>query len=165
MIRAALIAAALMLFPAVDADAHEVKAGSLTLSDLELRASLGRNPNTGGYLTIRNAGGRADRLVSASCACAERVEIHEMKSEGGVMRMRALPQGLTVPANGTATLAPGGAHLMLFGLKAPLQAGQDVELALTFERAGRVTTVFHVTATPGRPAPAANHDHHDGHAH
>jgi copper(I)-binding protein len=83
------------------------------------------------YFTIQNKGA-ARVLVSASADKAERAEIHESKMEGGVMRMEKL-DSLSLAANATATLAPGGKHIMLFGLDPALKAGDIVALDLTFE--------------------------------
>jgi copper(I)-binding protein len=65
-------------------------------------------------------------------------EIHEMKMEGNIMRMRELDKGLEIPAGGTVTLAPSGFHVMLMGLKAPLKQGTKVPLTLVFEKAGSI---------------------------
>ncbi len=140
------IAAAIAAAPAA---AQSVKAGDLTLGSPQLRASLGRNPNTGGYVVVENAAGRPDELVGASCECAREVQLHVMSHEGGVMRMRQV-DSLTVPARGRLELKPGGAHLMVMGLKAPLKAGAQAQLTLRFRRAGAVTVPFRVVAQPAK---------------
>src|SRR5690606_472382 len=129
---------------------------SLSVSGAQLRASLGENPNTGGYLTVTNPGDSADRLVAASCACADRVELHTMSTEDGVMRMSEV-QGFDVPAEGALTLAPGGDHLMFLGLLEPLTAGEQVNVTLTFEQAGEIETGFEVVTSP-----AGRHGDHGG---
>lgn len=97
---------------------------------------------TGCYLTLTSA--MDDRLVSIASPEAERGEIHEMKTEGGVMRMRELPDGLPLPAGQTVPLRPGGDHIMLFGLKRPLVAGDAIRLTLTFEKAPPLEVRAHV---------------------
>lgn len=144
------LAAALSLTacsPAADPDA-DTAAPALTVSGAEVRASLGENPNTGGYLTVTNAGDADDRLVAATCACADQVELHTMSTEGGVMRMGQV-EGFDVPADGALTLAPGGGHLMFLGLGEPLIAGDQVNVTLTFEQAGEIETGFAVVTAPG----------------
>ena len=89
-----------------------------------------------GYMTISN-NGPADTLISATSSRAQRVELHEMSMDGDVMRMRPVPN-FTVPADGVVSLTPNGLHLMLTGLSAPLVAGDNVPVTLTFERAGVV---------------------------
>lgn len=153
MLRPLLFAAVAALFLAAcspaEAPAPETDAApALTLSDAQVRASLGDNPNTGGYLTVTNSGEGPDRLVAAACACADRVELHTMSTEGGVMRMSQV-EGFDVPAGGVLTLAPGGDHLMFLGLREPLTAGERVSVILTFERAGEIEADFAVVTTPG----------------
>src|SRR5690606_18465483 len=69
-------------------------------------------PVAGGFLTIHNRGSADDRLVTVRTDAAERVEIHETRREGDMVRMRALPDGLPLPAGDTVELRPGGYHLM-----------------------------------------------------
>ncbi len=153
---AAIAVAAVIAAPVL---AHEVVKGDLTLSNLELRASLGVNPNTGGYLTVTNRGA-ADELIAASCTCAREVQLHLMSMNGSVMSMRRVTS-LAVPARGKLELKSGGGHLMVMGLKKPLAEGGKVRMTLTFRRAGKVETFFHVVKVPGaaQPAAAAPHQH------
>ena len=138
--------------------AHEVQKGDLTLSNLEVRASLGVNPNTGGYMTVANRGDRGDELIAASCTCAREVQLHLMSMQGSVMSMRRV-NALAVPAHGKLELKSGGAHLMVLGLKKPIKEGEKVTMTLTFRRAGKVETFFHVVKVPGAAAPAAAAPH------
>ena len=64
--------------------------------------------------------GLDDRLIAAQAAIAQRVEIHSMEMDGGVMRMRAVDGGLAIAAGDSVTLAPGGLHIMLMGLTTDL---------------------------------------------
>jgi periplasmic copper chaperone A len=98
-----------------------------------------------GYLTIRNKGATADRLVSASSPAAARVETHVTVKEGDVLRMRQV-KGYDIPAGGVLELKPGGAHLMLVNLKAPLKEGERVPLLLRFERSGEMKVELEVRA-------------------
>jgi len=119
------------------------------------RATAPRAEVGAGFLTLHNRGRQADRLLSATSPRSGRVEIHTMTMEGGVMRMRPLPNGIAVPAGGTIGLAPGGNHLMLIGLKSPLKRGERVPVTLRFARSGTVRMTLAVAA-PGATAPA-NH--------
>ena len=85
------------------------------------------------YMRLRSPGG--DRLLGASSPAAARVEVHETRVEGDVMRMRERGP-LDLPAGEVVTLAPGGLHVMLIGLAEPFTAGQRVPLLLRFERGG-----------------------------
>lgn len=92
---------------------------------------------TAAYLVIKSHDHEPDVLLGATCDAAGSVELHTMKTQGGTMRMKKLDR-LALPARGTIALAPGGDHLMLFGLKRPLRSGERVRLTLNFQRAGKV---------------------------
>jgi periplasmic copper chaperone A len=106
-----------------------------------------------GYLVIKNSGTTVDKLVSVSSPAAEKVETHVTQKDGEILRMREV-KGYEIPAKGAFELKPGGAHLMLVNIKAPLAQGQKVPAVLRFEKAGEVKVEFSV----GQPA-ASGHDH------
>jgi copper(I)-binding protein len=106
-------------------------------------------PTAAGYLTVTNTGKTPDRLVGADVPEVDHVEIHEMKMDGAVMRMRPVPGGLVLPPGQTVALAPGGYHLMLIGPKRGFKVGEHIAGALRFEHAGTVKVEFEVqTAAP-----------------
>lgn len=83
--------------------------------------------------TIVNDSGSDVTLTSVTTGVSPRVELHEMAADGsGAMKMREKDGGVTVPAHGSYELAPGGDHIMLFDLPAPVQAGTDVPFTFTF---------------------------------
>lgn len=90
------------------------------------------------YATLR-AVGRDDRLVGVSTPAAETVQVHEMRTEGGMMRMGEMAGGLPLPEDTEIRLAPGGTHVMLMGLAVPLVAGARVSMTLDFDQATDVT--------------------------
>jgi len=96
------------------------------------------------YMKI-TSGGTADRLVGASSPAAAKVELHVTEKKGDVMRMREV-KAYDIPAKGGFELAPGGAHLMLVDLKAPLKEGAKVPITLRFEKAGEVKVELQVRA-------------------
>lgn len=150
---AALAAALSAAMPAV---AHEYKAGDITIGHPWTRMSPG--PNGAGYMTLANGGSEADRLVAAETAAAAKSQIHRSVTEGGVSRMLHQENGVVIPAGESVTFAPGGYHVMLIGLKAPIRMGDRVPLTLVFERAGRVDVELSVAMKP------AGDGHGDGHA-
>jgi len=93
-----------------------------------------------------NTGSTPDRLVSAKSPAADLVQIHEMKMDGNVMRMREVEKGLEIPAGGSVTLAPGSLHLMMMGLKGPLKQDTRVPVTLVFEKAGPIDVELTVEA-------------------
>lgn len=115
--------------------AHEYKIGELQIIHPWAKPSLKGVPNGAAYMAISNSGDEEDVLVSVSSSVAENVELHTMEMTGGVMRMRPIEGGITLPAHDTVLLEPGGKHIMLIGLKEPLAPGSRFDLTLTFEKA------------------------------
>jgi copper(I)-binding protein len=116
-------------------------AGRIEIGQPWARATPGMAQIGAVYLTIRSPA--ADRLVSVSSPVAAAAELHEHAMAGMVMKMRRLP-GVAIPAGRTVALAPGGMHIMLVGLKAPLREGQSFALTLTFAKAGPQTVTVMV---------------------
>jgi copper(I)-binding protein len=119
--------------------AQEVKAGDLVITQAWSRATPGGAKVGGGYLTIENKGSAPDRLIGGSADVADKVQVHEMAMNNGVMTMRPLDKGLVIEPGKTVKLAPGGYHLMLLDLKSPLKQGDKLPVTLEFERAGKVS--------------------------
>jgi len=133
------------------ADANgAARAGDLVISGGFVKAMLPGQPVGGGYLTIRNGGTAADRLVSVTSPAAGKVELHEMTMNDNVMKMRELKDGIAVPAGATVTLAPNGLHMMFKQVKTPFKAGTSVPVTLTFEKAGAVEVALPVTSPQGK---------------
>lgn len=125
------------------------------------RATPPTAKNGAAYLVVKG-GVSGDRLVSASAPVSERVELHTHIMDGGVAKMREVP-AIEVPANGVVELKPGGLHVMLMGLKAPLKEGGTFPLTLKFEKQGAVTVDVPVKAL-GAMGDAGSHGaHHKGH--
>jgi copper(I)-binding protein len=137
------------------ATAYDYKLGTLEIDHPWARATPPTAPAGGGYLTITNKGAAADRLVSVKSPAAGAVQVHEMKMEGNVMRMREVEGGLAIAPGATVALAPGGLHLMMMGLKMPLKQGEKVPVTLVFEKAGSIDIELDVMAMGAAPA----HEH------
>lgn len=111
----------------------------VTVKDAWIRGTLPGQKVTGAFMQLSSTADSA--LVAASSPSAKFVEIHEMKNDGGVMKMKAIDR-LALPAGKSVALAPGGYHMMLFDLKSPLNVGDTIPLTLTFEdSAGRKSTI------------------------
>ena len=132
----AVAALFLVLAAAMPLRAEDARAGGITVSGAFAYASIGSAPNGAAFLTITNAG-EADALIGVESGLAERNELHTHLHEEGRMMMRPVER-IVIPAHGEARLQPGGDHIMLTGLKAPLAAGSQVPVTLVFEKAGRV---------------------------
>jgi len=124
--------------------AQQVKLGDLVLERAWARATPGGAKVGGGYLTIENKGTTPDKLIGGSTPAAARVEIHEMAMNNGVMTMRPVNGGLSIPPGQSVTLAPGGYHIMMMELKGPLKKGDKVPVTLKFEKAGEVKVTFEI---------------------
>lgn len=135
------------------------KLGDLEISGGSVKAMLPGAKVGGGFLTIRNGGAGEDRLVAVESPAAARVEIHEMKMENDVMKMRKLDDGVAVPAGETVELKAGGLHLMFMDVKTPFKEGDAVPVTLVFEKAGKVDAAFPVGSAKGGAA-AGGHKHH-----
>src|SRR5438309_12010747 len=93
--------------------AQEVKAGDLVITQAWTRATPGGARIGGGFLTIENKGSAPDKLIGASADDAGKVEVHEMATTDGIMKMRPVEGGLAIEPGKTVKLAPGGYHLMM----------------------------------------------------
>lgn len=109
-----------------------------------------------GYARIENGTGQDVRLTGADTPAAGRVEIHTVTDDGGVMRMRPLPEGIEIPAGETVELMPGGYHLMLLDLRRPLRGGERIPVTFRFGTGAPVTASFEV-----RTAAEAAGAHHE----
>ena len=103
---------------------------SVTIKNAWVRESIPPQKMTAAYLAIHNEG-MATALISASTPVAEVAEIHVMTTDGNIMRMKKIDR-LPIPEDGSATLQPGGNHLMLIGLRRDLAPGDSIALTLTF---------------------------------
>ncbi len=135
-------------------ETRATQSGPLRIEQAWSRATPGGASVGAGYLRVTNTGATPERLLGGVTDRAARIETHDMKMEDGVMKMRALPQGIDIAPGATVDLRPGGLHLMLMGLKQGLKTGETVSARLQFEKAGTVPVTFNVLAM-GAPAPGA----------
>jgi copper(I)-binding protein len=154
---ARVVACVGMLVLAAPALAEEIKAGDLVITQGWARATPGGAKVGGGYLTIENKGSAPDRLIGGSADIADKVQVHEMAVNNGVMTMRPLDKGLVIEPGKIVKLAPGGYHLMMLDLKSPLKQGDKVPVTLEFEKAGKVKLSLDVQGV-GAQAPAGAGD-------
>ncbi|WP_295218028.1 copper chaperone PCu(A)C [uncultured Brevundimonas sp.] len=110
---------------------------AVTATDAWCRPSPNGAKAGGCYVTLTAA--TDDRLMGGSTPRAGSLQVHEMKTENGMMKMAELTAGLPLPADQAVALAPGGNHLMLIGLTAPLVAGETVPLTFQFASAPAIT--------------------------
>jgi copper(I)-binding protein len=138
--------AALVLGFVTPALAQATGNNSIAVEQPWARATPGGAKTGAVYMTLDNKSDTADRLTGASSVVADKLQIHEMKVENGVMKMREVAGGLPIPASGSVVLKPGSYHVMLIGLKKPLTVGEKFPLTLTFEKAGNISVTVPVQA-------------------
>lgn len=144
-------------------------AQTVEVKDAWVRTTVPGQKATGAFMKVTAKDGA--KLVGASSPVAGVTEVHEMKMEGDVMKMRAVAGGLDLPAGKTVELKPGGYHVMLMDLKAPLAKDSSVPLTLVFKDAKGVESKVELklpvaAVAPGAPAakagdmPAMDHGKH-----
>ncbi|SNX29296.1 hypothetical protein SAMN06295945_1665 [Polynucleobacter meluiroseus] len=140
---------------ALAVQAHDAKVGYIEIEHAYTRATVPGQQVAAGYMKIENRGA-ADQLISASSPAAGEVQLHEMSMEGNVMKMRQL-KDIPLPAGSVVELKPGGFHLMLMNLKAPLGTGETVAVKLKFAKAGEVEVKLPVSAMGGQGGHGMRH--------
>jgi copper(I)-binding protein len=148
---------AVLLIAFVSAVVFAEKTTPLQVENAWARESPPTVANGAAYMTLFNSGDETDRLVAASGNIAETIELHTHLMEDGVMKMRQV-EAIEVSTEAHTVLEPGGLHIMLIGLQAPLQAGQTFPLTLEFEKAGKMTIDVEVAKMGDMPM--SGHQHH-----
>ncbi len=95
------------------------------------------------FMTLKNTSNQDILLIKADSEIAKKVELHTHINDGGVMRMREVPN-IKIPANGKTSLKPGGLHIMLISLNKVIKAGDTVKVELTFEDGSQKTVAMPV---------------------
>ena len=149
-----LLAAGLM----VSLGALAGAADSVTVQDPYVRLAPPNAPATGAFMVIRNGGDKDVKVVSASNPASKMTELHTHLNEGGVMKMRPVP-AIDIKAKGEAVLKPGGLHVMLIDLKAPMKEGDIVPITLSFDD-GSSKQVDAKVVRPTAAAMPMDHKHH-----
>ena len=116
----------------------------VSVKDAWVRATVAQQKSTGAFMQLSSA--KPVRLVAVSSPVAGIAEVHEMKMDGGVMKMRAV-EALDVAAGQPVELKPGGFHVMLMELKSPIKDGDSVPLSLVFEGADKKRETVEVKAS------------------
>jgi copper(I)-binding protein len=163
---------ALWLATAV-APAQEYRAGAIRIDKVWTREIPGGAKVAAGFMTITNTGKEPDTLIGGSIAFAGKFEVHEMRMDGGLMKMRRLEPGLAIKPGETVVLKPGSFHAMFLDVTQGPKRGVPVKGTLVFEKAGRVEVEYTVApigarepgAGPGKAKPkgSGGHSGHGGH--
>ena len=130
---------------------------NIEVKDAWVRTTVPGQRSTGAFMTItakENA-----KLVSISTPVAGVAEVHEMKLDGDVMRMRAVPGGVDLPAGKAVALVPGGYHVMLMDLKAALPKDSTIPMTLVFKDAEGVESRLELKLPVATTVPAGMAEH------
>ena len=142
---ASLVAALAIAGPAV---AEDFEVGDLTITEIKMIKPFDKARAAGGFFDISNAGEVDDMLIGARTD-SFMAEIHESREENGVMRMIHL-DAITIPAGRTVQFQRGGLHVMVMGLQpGDLNVGEEIDVTLSFDRAGDVVVTFPVVDNMG----------------
>lgn len=152
----------LLFAAALLAGAAHAQTAPVTAEGAWARASVQGQKATGAFMRLTAS--EATRLVRAESPAAGVTEVHEMKMEGDVMKMRAVP-GLDLPAGKAVELKPGGYHVMLMDLKAPVAKGSTVPLTLVFKDAKGAESKLQLQVPVAAQAPGAHAGHGAGMQH
>jgi len=135
-VRGLALAAAVLLTGACGTDGAPAAAPttppSAPLAVRDMWVKTAESGMTAAFGTLVNTGDTDVQVVKATSTASPVMELHEVADVDGTMVMRPKDGGFTVPANGGHTLEPGGDHLMLMDLTAPVKAGDEVRFTLTF---------------------------------
>lgn len=135
--------------------AQSAWAVNVSVSEVWARATMPGQKVSGAYMKLT---ADADaKLIGASSPAVPRVEVHEMKMDGDVMRMREV-QAIDLPKGKTVSLEPGGYHIMLMNLAKPIAAGEVIPITLTIESGGKRETI-EVKAEARMPGGMQHHHH------
>lgn len=153
---AAGLAIALVQLSSAPVHAADYTIGSIDITQPWARATPKGASSGAAYMTITNNGKIPDRVTCASSDVSGECQIHTMTIDNGVMKMRPLKGGLEIKPSETVTLKPSGVHVMLIGLKHPLEQGKMAKVILKFEHAGTIDVEYPIAAigaaAPGSPA-------------
>jgi len=132
------LATALLLALFVSGETHaQMSMNTITVEQAWARATPGGARTGAAYMTLMNSGASADRLLSATTPVADQIQFHKETEDNGVSRMREV-HSVEISPGGKIIFKPGDMHMMIVGIKQPLQEGQTFPLTLQFEKAGKI---------------------------
>ena len=148
-----LMTAAALACVALSALAHE----AIDVQNAWARATVKGQMATGAFMTLTAKDGA--KLVGVTSPVAGVAQVHEMKMEGGVMKMNEVKGGLDLPAGKAVALKPGGYHVMLMDLKQPLKKGEAVPISLRFEGKDKTFKTIEIKAQVRELGATQQHEH------
>lgn len=140
---------------------------TITVNDAYSRITAPTVKMGAAFMEITNNSKKDDILLTANADVSKKIEIHKTTiDKEGVMKMREMKEGIPLPAGKTVTLQPGGLHIMLMGLKAPLKLDDTYKMTLKFKNAPEKTITIKVNKGKVTDMSSMEMDHsHHGHDH
>lgn len=142
---------------------HQMKSASqshseaLHLSNAYIRTMPPGRTTTAGFLRVTNHSAMACQLTGAESSISDRLEFHEHLHSDGMMRMRPVAGGVTVPPGETVIFEPGGLHIMLFNIQQPLISGENTQLQLSTDQCGTVAVSTEIRSLVTKPMGGMHH--------
>lgn len=151
-----------VLLGAAIAALPSLASAQMVIADAYARASSPVAQTGAAFMTIFNSSDMDDRLIGVISEAAERLELHtHLQDDAGVMRMIEVEEGFAIAAGETIALDRGGMHVMMLGLTAPFEQGEEIEVTFTFEHADPVTQMIIID---NERQPTGGHGDHTGHS-
>jgi len=132
---------------------------SITIEKAFARTSIGTARNSAAFMSITNHSDKEDRLLAVKTKIASKPSLHNHINDNGIMKMRRV-EYVTIAGNDRFELKPGGFHIMLMGLKAPLIEGNQFNMTLIFKNAGEISVSVKI-----KKLGAMSHNHKKKHTH
>ena len=135
---------AILLTLSLSSSAHKFETKYALIDHPWLRVVGEKSSIAAGYFELTNKGDKSIIFIGAKAEFAKKIELHEIKMENGISKMRPIMNGIKVGAGDTLELKPMGHHLMFFGLKKRLEKGQMIEVKLLFKNAEALDVQFKI---------------------
>ena len=127
-------------FISTEASAESTK---IVVENSYARESIPGTTISSAYMTLNNLADKKIRLIAASSAVSDRIEIHQHTMDNGMMRMRQV-DAVEISAKGAVIFQPSGFHLMLFDVKRALKAKESIIITLHFDDNSSVDVNYNV---------------------
>ena len=158
-----LILLLIFLATPITSFSHEYSFGLISIVKPHLRETPPSATVAAGYLKIKNNGNEPETLLGASSTLSKTIQIHEMKIENEIMKMREVPEGLVINPGQVLELKAGGYHLMFFDLVRQVKEGQIHEIKLNFKNSGEILVPFKVWEGLHKPQGHSEDMNHHNH--
>ena len=138
-------------------NASQSNSKALHVSGAYIRTMPPGHTTTAGFLSVTNHSAMACQLTGAESSISDRLEFHEHLHSDGMMRMRPVAGGVTVPAGETVIFEPGGLHIMLFNIQQPLISEENTQLQLNTDQCGTMAVSTEIRSLVTKPMGGMHH--------